>query len=90
MSGKIFGSGVVEAVFYLYSMNLGNICAKRVVQGNLCHGSWAEKLTNHESRIFKFCFEALHVSREICASWITKNIFFKSREPNLGCHYSGG
>ena len=32
-----------------------------------------------ESRIFKFCFEGLHVSSEICASRITKNIFFKSR-----------
>ena len=47
--------------------------------GGLCHGSQAEKLKHHESRIFKFCFEALHVSREICVSRITKNIFFKSR-----------
>ena len=31
MCGKIFGSGVVEAVFYLYSMNLGNICAKLTI-----------------------------------------------------------
>ena len=31
-----------------------------------------------ESRIFKFCFEALHVSREIRVSQITKNIFLKS------------
>ena len=43
------------------------------------HGSQAEKLTNQESRIFKFCFQALHVSREIYVSRITKNIFFKSR-----------
>ena len=47
--------------------------------GGLCHGSRVEKLTNHESRIFKFCFEALHVSREICASRTTENIFLKSR-----------
>ena len=36
---------------------------KSVVQGSLCHGSQAEKLMHHESRIFKFYFEALHVSR---------------------------
>ena len=47
--------------------------------GGLCHGSRAEKLVHHESRIFKFRSEALHVSREICASRITKNIFLKSR-----------
>ena len=29
--------------------------------------------------VFKFYFEALHVSLEICVSRITKNIFFKSR-----------
>ena len=51
----------------------------RVVQGGLCHGSRAEKLKNRESRIFKFCFEALHVSREIFVSRITKSIFLKSR-----------
>ena len=31
------------------------------------------------SRIFQFYFEAFHVSREVCASRITKNIFLKSR-----------
>ena len=51
----------------------------RVVQGGLCHGSRAKKLMYHESRIFKFHSEALHVSREVCASRITKNIFLKSR-----------
>ena len=43
--------------------------------GGLCHGSRAEKLTHHESQIFKFYFEALHVSHETCVSRITKNIF---------------
>ena len=33
----------------------------RVVQGGLCHGSRDEKLMYHESRIFKFYSEALHV-----------------------------
>ena len=59
------------------SLNSNNRIEGRT--GVLCHGSRAEKLTNHESRIFKFYFEALHVSREICASRITKNIFLKSR-----------
>ena len=49
--------------------------AKRVAQKGLSHGSRAEKLGHHESRIFKFYFQALHVSRETCASRITKNIF---------------
>ena len=47
--------------------------------GGLCHSSRAEKLTHLESRIFKFYSEAPHVSREICASRITKNIFLRSR-----------
>ena len=47
--------------------------------GGSFHGPRAKKLTHHESRIFKFHFKALHVSREIFASRSTKNIFLKSR-----------
>ena len=51
----------------------------RVVQGGLFHVPRAEKSTHHESRIFKFYFEALHLSSQTCASRITKNIFLKLR-----------
>ena len=64
--------GLIFNKFSIKNNTIRNIAVadKRVVQGGFCHG-----LTNHESRIFKFCFEALHVSREyVCHG--SRRIFF--------------
>ena len=63
-----------------YVMIIYNLNGENDIEGRIGRSlSRAETLTHHESRIFKFYFEALHVSRETCASRVTKNVFLKTR-----------
>ena len=64
-----------------YVMIIYNLNGENDIEGRIGRSlSRAETLlTHHESRIFKFYFKALHVSRETCASRVTKNVFLKTR-----------
>ena len=58
----------------------GHISFILQIQGGYRGGvSVTKKIDASRITVFKFYFEALHVSLEICVSRITKNIFFKSR-----------